>query len=298
MDWVLGIDGGGTGCRAALADGGGTVRGRGAGGPSNIMTDLAQALDSILAAAAQALGQAGLDPRDFGAVDAVLGLAGTNVGGYRAALLERLPFRRSLVESDALIALEGALGGNDGAIAIVGTGSIFTARRAGRLRTIGGWGFALGDWGGGARIGKQLLEETLLAHDDIREGSALSEAVLARFAGDPRALVQFAAGARPKDFGGFAPMVFEHAAQGDILAARVLAKAVADLEEALRALKLEPGERLCLLGGLAALVQPLLAPDIQGFVHPPLGDALSGALSLGRRHFAHKGLLARKGLPA
>lgn len=288
MDWLLGIDGGGTGCRAALVDGAGIVRGRGAGGAANIMTDFAGALESILAAAAQALAEAGLEAEDFGRVDAVLGLAGTNVGGYRQRLLAALPFRRSLVESDALIALEGALGEADGGMAIVGTGSIFTARRAGRLRTVGGWGFALSDWGGGAKIGRHLLEETLLAHDDIREGSGLSAAVMARFEGDPRAIVQFAANAKPKDFGAFAPLVFEHAGAGDGLAGRILARAVGDLEEAIRALRLAPGERLCLLGGLATLVAPHLGPDIQSFIRPPLGDALAGALALGARHFSER----------
>jgi glucosamine kinase len=287
-DWLLGIDGGGTGCRAALVDGTGAVRGRGSGGAANIMTDLRGALENILAASAAALAQAGLDAGGFGRVDAVLGLAGTNVGGYRQQLIGLLPFRRSLVESDALIALEGALGEADGAIAIIGTGSIFTARRAGRLRTIGGWGLTLGDWGGGARIGKRLLEETLLAHDDIREGSGLSDHVMSRFAGDPRALVQFAAEARPKDYGEFAPLVFQYAGAGDALAARILAEAVGHLEEALRALRLEPGERLCLLGGLSTLAAPYFAPDLQSFIHAPLGDALAGALALGARHFSQE----------
>ena len=74
---------------------------------------------------------------------------------------------RSGVESDAPIALDGALGARDGAIAIIGTGSTFVLRQDGRTRAIGGWGF-LGDHGGGARIGRDLLEETLLAYDGIR----------------------------------------------------------------------------------------------------------------------------------
>lgn len=281
MDWLLGIDGGGTGCRAALVDGTGAVRGRGTGGAANIMTDLAGALENILAASAQALAEAGLGADAFGKVDAVLGLAGTNVGGYKERLLAMLPFRRSLVESDAVIALQGALGESDGAIAVVGTGTIFTARRGGALRTIGGWGLVLGDWGGGARIGKQLLEETLLAHDDIRQGSPLSDRVMAHFEGDPRGIVQFAVAAKPRDYGAFAPLVFEHAASGDALAARILARAVGDIEEAIRALALGEGERLCLLGGLSTLVVPHFAGDIAGLIRPPLGDALAGALALG-----------------
>ena len=38
-DYVIGIDGGGTSCRAALADRNGTLLGRGKSGASNILTD-------------------------------------------------------------------------------------------------------------------------------------------------------------------------------------------------------------------------------------------------------------------
>ena len=105
LTYVLGIDGGGTGCRAALADETGAVLGHGASGPANIMTDFVGALGNILEAARKAAKAAGLSSEALGGIDAVLGLAGSNVGNTKARLLERLPFRRSLVESDGLIAL-------------------------------------------------------------------------------------------------------------------------------------------------------------------------------------------------
>ena len=49
-------------------------------------------------------------------------------------------------------------------------------RRDGEARAIGGWGFLVGDQGSGARIGRDLLEETLLAHDGIRPGLAADRA--------------------------------------------------------------------------------------------------------------------------
>ena len=45
----------------------------------------------------------------------VLGLAGANVGTYRQQLEAILPFSKSRVETDAEIALEGAVGSGDGA---------------------------------------------------------------------------------------------------------------------------------------------------------------------------------------
>ena len=292
MDLVLGIDGGGTSCRAALATASGEVLGRGRSGPANIMTDLQAARHNIVEAARLAFVDAGHDAAFIPQADAVLGLAGTNVGGYKQQLLDILPFRRSLVESDALIALNGALGDHDGAIAIIGTGSIFMSRKGRAMQTIGGWGFMLGDLGGGARIGRDLLQETLLAHDDIHPSSPLTTSVMEHFGGDAREIVKFGASSKPADFGTFAPMVFDHAAQGDAAAKAVLARAVRDIEEALDALKLSSGQRLCLLGGLAALIAPHLSANYQALLHAPEQDALGGAVAMAARLFGTAGASA------
>lgn len=285
MELVLGIDGGGTSCRAALATATGEVIGRGKSGPANIMSDLNGARESIVEAARLAFVDAGRDPALLAAIGAVLGLAGTNVGGYKQQLLDILPFRESLVESDALIALNGALGDHDGAIAIIGTGSIFMSRKGEHVQTIGGWGFMLGDLASGARIGRDLLQETLLAHDDIHPGSALTRAVLERFEGDPRSIVKFGAASKPGDFGAFAPLIFEFAGSADPVALRLIGHATNDIEEALAALKLDGGDRLCLLGGLAGLYAQHLSEKYRAMLRPALQDALGGAVSMAVHRF-------------
>ena len=70
-----------------------------------------------------------------------------------------LPFKNSLVYSDGVIALQGALGDDDGTVVILGTGSVFVTRTADVVRFAGGWGFKVSDLGGGARLGRHLLEE-------------------------------------------------------------------------------------------------------------------------------------------
>ena len=209
-----------------------------------------------------AFAEAGIDPELIDATPALLGLAGSNVGTYRQQLEAILPFPQCAVESDALIALEGALGSGDGAIAILGTGSAYMLRRGGVARTVGGWGFLVGDQGSGARIGRDLLEETLLGYDNIRPASPLTAALLAVFRDNPRDVVEFTTTAKPGDFGGFAPMVFEHAAKGDEVAEFILTRAVADIEASLGVLDLRDDEPLCLLGGLAALYAPRLSEPL------------------------------------
>lgn len=287
--FVIGIDGGGTSCRAAVATASGAVVGRAVSGPANIRTDLTSARANIVDAVRRAFAEAGHDPELMREAVAVLGLAGSNVGTYKQQLEAILPFRRSAVETDAVIALEGAVGDGDGAIAVLGTGTAYLSRKAGRLRPVGGWGFMIGDQASGARLGRDLLEETLLAHDGIRPGSALTQAILAVFRNDPRDVVEFTTNAKPGDFGGFAPKVFEHATMGDIVAEAIIARAVAAIEASVAVLGLEPGDPLCLLGGLAPLYEPRLPAGIRARVRPARQDALGGAVAMALRLDAESG---------
>lgn len=289
MTLVLGIDGGGTGCRAALAMADGRVIGRGRSGAANIRTDLTGARASIVEAAGLAFLDAGQDEALIAETPALLGLAGSNVGTYSQQLEAILPFRKSIVTSDALVSLEGAVGTGDGAIAALGTGTVYMVRHDGKERSVGGWGFLVGDQGSGARIGRDLLEETLLAYDGIAQSSELTRAVLAVFRNAPSDVVEFTTTAKPGDFGGFAPMVFDHAAKGDPVAENILVRAVHFIEESLRVMELRPGDPLCLLGGLAPLYEPRLPEHIRASIRPPLQDALGGAVSMAVRIFVHNG---------
>ncbi|MBS3647766.1 N-acetylglucosamine kinase [Pseudaminobacter sp. 19-2017] len=285
MDLVIGIDGGGTNCRAAVATADGTILGRGKSGPANIRTDFPRARASIIEAVEKAFAEAALDAGHIASTPAVLGLAGSNVGTYREQLNAALPFSEFQVESDALIALEGALGEGNGAIAILGTGTAFMARREGAVRSVGGWGFLVGDQGSGARIGRDLVEQALLAYDGIRTATDLSRSLMGAFRDDPGDVVEFTTTARPGDFAAYAPMVFEYAARGDALGQEIVSRAVADIDASLDALRLVDDEPVCLLGGLAALLSPKLSSRHQVRLRPPLQDAVGGAVSLAARRF-------------
>ena len=285
MTLVIGIDGGGTGCRAALATTDGRVIGRGKSGAANIRTDLTGARANIVEAAQQAFEDAGADAGLIGRTPALLGLAGSNVGTYDRQIEAILPFGKSVVVNDALVSLEGAVGTGDGAIAALGTGTVYMVRHDGKARSVGGWGFTVGDQASGARIGRDLLEETLLAHDGIIGHTNLTRALLSVFRNDPTDLVEFTASAKPGDFGGFAPMVFEHAAKGDHVAEEILGRAVHFIEETLRVMELREGDPLCLLGGLAPFYEPRLSERIRTLIRPALQDALGGAVSMAIRTF-------------
>ena len=117
MKYLIAIDGGGTHCRAAVATSDGTVLGRATAGAANIATDPAGAIVNIVEAAKRALREADLANEPLDAMPAYLGLAGFNVSADTTALAARLPFKKVRFEDDAIIALQGALGDEDGVIA-------------------------------------------------------------------------------------------------------------------------------------------------------------------------------------
>lgn len=289
-DLILGIDGGGTSCRAALADATGRILGRGKSGAANILSDPEGTLVHIRAAALAALAEAGLPEERISTLTTVLGLAGNNAGAAVHAVAARLPFADAEIVSDGLIALEGALGPADGAVAILGTGSIFLLRHQGTVQSFGGWGFVIGDFGSGARIGQAALRETLLAHDGIRPESGLTRTMLAAHGDAPGPMVEFARHATPGDFGRHAPEVFAAARAGDPVALDILTEAARSVDACLdRMLALSGPTPLSLLGGLAPLYPDYLAERHRARLVAPLGDAVSGAVALARAR-----LLARR----
>lgn len=275
MSFLLGLDGGGTGCRAALADGAGHILGAGAAGPANIVTDFDGALANILAAAGQAVAGSGVQ---FSQLHAVLGLAGANLPDYARRLAAALPFAGLRIESDAVIALKGAIGDEDGVVAAIGTGSVFAGQTAGRIVQIGGWGLVLGDEASGAWLGRTLVARALHAHDGLREATPLLGAVLAELGG-AAAAVEFARFARPADFGRYAPRLF---ATHDPAAMELLAEAENWIAAAIDQLSAGPAARVTFLGGLGAEFAGRLAGRYGAWIRPADGSALDGALRLAR----------------
>lgn len=283
--YILGIDGGGTSCRAAVADATGRILGRGKSGAANILTAPDTALIHIVGASTAAFEEAGIAPSQIGSASALLGVAGSNVGDAVHYVKERLPFAEADIESDGLIALQGALGDSDGAVAILGTGSIYISRRGEEISYIGGWGFQIGDLGSGARLGHALLQESVLAFDHIHPSSPLTDAVMAEFDADPRAVVEFARAAHPGEYGRYAPKVFDYANRGDPVAIALLKASAQTINEALDVVVARGSAKLCLLGGLAPLYRPWLAERHQPLFVESAADALTGSVALAAKRF-------------
>lgn len=158
-DLILAVDGGQTGTVAVLATVDGVIRGVGRGGPirHHEEPDAERFVrDSFGAAVADAM---------HGAADsdsvAVSCLAMTGSGAIADRVIRELVEARhyTALESDTLAALASGTAGGGGIGLIAGTGTVAVAhgRRADDV-LIGGWGWLLGDEGGGFWIAMEALK--------------------------------------------------------------------------------------------------------------------------------------------
>ena len=280
---LLGIDGGGSGCRARLCTLSGATLGEGRAGPANIRFGMEQSFASVFEATAHCMSESGLPPRDLGRIVACLALAGASEPGYlEAARRQKHPYRMAIYVTDAQAACVGAHAGRDGGIVIVGTGTIGWAQLNGRQYRVGGWGWPLSDEGSGAWLGAEGLCRTLWAHDGRIPWSGLLTALFAHFGSNPHAIVRWMTGALPRDYATFAPTIVEHAAAGDPVAIELLRRAGRHIDALAGRLLALGVERLALVGGLAQAIEPWLADATRPHLYAPIGDTVAGALQLAR----------------
>lgn len=279
--YFLGIDGGGSRCRARIRDAAGRMLGEAIGGSSNIYQDFDGALANIIATAAEAAGRAQLKTSDL---HAGLGLAGivTSVGAERIAAA-KLPLASVIADNDAYAAWVGAFAGSDGGIVIAGTGSIGFASINGVRHMVGGWGFALGDHGSGAWLGHHAVRRAALAIDGLLQPTPLIENVLSRVGRNRFDVSRWSEQATPKDYAEMAPLVFECAAKGDVVGMTIVIEGAAAISSLGRALLARGAGKLCLLGGVAKVYPPYLDADVKQALTAPGADALDGAIMMARQ---------------
>jgi N-acetylglucosamine kinase-like BadF-type ATPase len=165
----VGVDGGGTGCRARIQDADGSLLGTGIAGPAALRLGIDRALTEVEKACHSAIHEAGLDSNALNSVHAAVGLAGVGrKGALEQLTLRQHPFSSVVYVNDATIACIGAHGGRDGGIVIVGTGSVGFAVVGGQEIRVGGYGFPISDEGSGADVGLHAIRLALRAYDDTR----------------------------------------------------------------------------------------------------------------------------------
>ena len=235
----LGIDAGGTQTLAVVISEDGDVLGLGKGGPANHVSlgeDVARR--SVALAVEEAFGGLSLLPATV-----AFGSAGLEAPGdldtARRLLPESLRSLPIIFDTDAIMSLEGALGGDPGIVVAAGTGSIAYGRdESGRRVGVGGWGWRIGDEGSAYWLATEALRAICKAEDGRGPLTVLTAMVLDELnLPDSQALLEwvYVPERTPDDIARLAPVVEAAAVSGDSVADWLLTKAAEELADAVEA---------------------------------------------------------------
>jgi N-acetylglucosamine kinase len=268
---VLGIDAGGTKTVCLLANAEGQILAESRGGGANLQASGELEVEKVLHGVIEnAIGDREVRP------DAVcLGIAGVDRPADSEAvrgIMRRLGFKsRTLIVNDALVALVAGVGDDPGVVLIAGTGSIAYARDAsGRAARSGGWGYLLGDEGGGFWIGRSALAAVVRQFDGRAPATMLTDLVLAEMRlASPTELIHaiYDKGLQRRAIAGIAAVVQRAADAGDAVASEILTRAGAELTAAAASVIGRLGMRgdvfrTVLAGGIFHAI-PALVADVQ-----------------------------------
>ena len=308
--FYLGVDGGGTNCRIRLADENLQTLAEVKNGRSNLQIDDAEpAYKAISDGTRDVFAAAGLEYAETANTYACFGMAGGRMDSARAAFGARpWPFAGVKVYDDIDIAHAGALGGGEGGVIIVGTGSAALAVVGGERFQCGGWGFQIGDQMSGAIIGRELVRYAVEASDGLVESSPLTDAVRIALGGDNQAVMSWSfavdldvkiisrdgsegcddalIGRAPGEFGKLVPLLMEHYDRGDLVARKLMDIQLGYVDAYVKWFQARNAKVLAVVGGFGQRIFPILHQRYGDYVAMPLYEPLHGAVILAKQNFA------------
>jgi len=281
IDYLIGVDGGGTGTRVRLARPDGTEIAQSTGGPSALSRGIDNAWTTIDGVVADAFASIGVARSPVGRCAIGLGLAGVHNKEWAAQFVAADPGYAALaLDTDGFTTLMGAHGGCPGAIVAIGTGSVGEAMLAdGSKVEVGGWGFPAGDEASGAWMGLRALNHIEQVLDGRAEGRAFAQELIA-FCGGSRDAVQVWLGrANQTAYASLARFVVAHG-ETDPVARAILEHAGREVASIADALDRSHALPLALCGGLGEALRAWLPSETLARCVPPQGDSAAGALRI------------------
>jgi glucosamine kinase len=287
VEFLVGVDGGGTATRAVVARRDGTILGRGDAGPSALGQRIAPAWVQVQLAVRNAFEAAGVPVPPWQRCALGAGLSGVSNRPWRDEFVARnVGFAHLVAETDSFTMLLGAHGGKPGAIVAAGTGSIGEVLRSDGTRfSVGGWGFPVSDEGSGAWLGLRAVRLAQCATDGRINAGALVRHVWATCGADRDALQAWCDQAGQFAYAQLAPAVFDTEA-ADPAAAQLLVKAAASLDAIALALDPQGGLPLAVCGSIGRRLAPRLSPAVRSRLVDAAAGPDAGALTLIRRAVA------------
>lgn len=284
IDYLIGVDGGGTGTRVRIARAGGGEIAQAQGGPSGLAHGIDKAWKAIGNAVGAAFASAGIAHPPLSAMAIGLGLAGVHNKEWAGQFVAANPGYAALrLETDGFTTLVGAHQGKPGAIVAIGTGSVGQVLLPnGEQREVGGWGFPAGDEASGGWMGLRAINHIEQVLDGRKPPTAFAQHVIDACGGNRDAIQVWLGKASQTAFASLAPIVLANA--DDPTARQILADAGAEVATIARALDPAAELPLALCGGLGQALRAWLPAELLARTVAPHGDAASGALRMIEQH--------------
>lgn len=281
IEFLIGVDGGGSGTRVRLARADGTEIAEGAAGPSGLMHGIAKAWSAVNDAVITAFRAAGLDVPDQSRIAIGLGLAGVHNRQWAVEFVAANPgYAKVALESDGHTTVLGAHQGKPGAIIALGTGSVGEIKLPdGRHVEVGGWGFPAGDEAGGAWMGLRAINHVQQVLDGRLPANAFATDVANACGGERNAIQTWLAQATQTNYAQLARVILQHG-ESDDTARAILLEAGQQVQLMANALDTTGTLPIALCGGLAAPLRPYLPVSMLKRIVNPHGDSAAGALRL------------------
>ncbi|CAJ2233864.1 BadF/BadG/BcrA/BcrD ATPase family protein [Companilactobacillus paralimentarius] len=164
MEYVIGVDSGGTHIVAQALSQDGKIMEQSESGPGNILLNPEQTIKNLK----DVIESLFLKQKRIDCKYILIGIAGIETTGNSSEISQLLTdyFKvTTYVISDAKLALLNGLEGKDGTLIISGTGSVVYGRQNKEMLRYGGWGNLLGDTGSAYKIVSASMQLILKKHD-------------------------------------------------------------------------------------------------------------------------------------
>lgn len=289
-DYVLGVDGGGSKTVARLINLTTQEQWQSKAGPSSLTNDFSGAVTVLNNLIDEVFKQAACQKMN---VDAVFGLAGSENSDAVLKLQQLLSHRFSFLEicSDAKTSAYGANNGKEVVAVALGTGSVgmrIQLDEQSKLtqHIVGGWGFLIGDEGGGAKLGYHSVQALISEFDSLGYAQSQLAQRVAAFIHDTDTSVitrpkisNWVVAAKPVDYAQLSPLVAQLRNVCPV-ADKIIANHIASVESLISDTRANNKLPVVLLGGLASFTQSMLSDSTKKMIISAKGDALDGACLL------------------
>ena len=125
-------------------------------------------------------------------------------------------------DSDNLNIIAAGLGKRDGIIMIMGTGVCAYTQVKGSYIKTAGWGYLIDNGGSAYNIGRDGLNAYYCALDQTGPQTALTEIIQQKYKGTEQTLLQRLYEGKKKVIASFAPLVYQAAEEGDLVAKEII----------------------------------------------------------------------------